>query len=69
MCGILPPMNTLTIKQEVTLLRSAVMNLIGRDAEGEYRPDFIKSTFPALSQKPTKRFTSTKQFLTGISKV
>lgn len=61
-------MNTLTIKQEITLLRSAVINLIGRDTEGEYRPEFIKSTLAALSQKATKRFISPKQFLTSISK-
>jgi len=61
-------MNTLTIKQEITLLRSAVINLIGRDMDGEYRPEFIKSTLAALSQKPAKRFVSEKQFLTGISK-
>ena len=61
-------MNTLTIKQEITLLRSAVINLIGRDTEGEYRPEFVKSTIAALSQKPTKHFTSAKQFLAGISK-
>ncbi|MCX6788192.1 MAG: hypothetical protein NT108_03465 [Candidatus Kaiserbacteria bacterium] len=61
-------MNTLTIKQEITLLRSAVISLIGRDTEGEYRPEFIKSTLAALSQKATRRFTSPKQFLKSISK-
>jgi hypothetical protein len=61
-------MNTLTIKQEITLLRSAVINLIGRDTEGEYRPEFVKSTMTVLSQKATKRFTSAKQFLAGVSK-
>ena len=61
-------MNTLTIKQEITLLRSAVINLVGRDMEGEYRPEFVRSTMTALSQKPTKHFISPKQFLAGLSK-
>ena len=61
-------MNTLTTKQEITLLRSAVINLIGRDAEGEYRPEFVKSTLAALSRRATRHFTSPKQFLASISK-
>lgn len=61
-------MNTLTVKQEISLLRSAVINLIGRDMEGSYRPEFVKSTLAALSKKPTRRFTSPKQFLIDISK-
>ena len=61
-------MNTLTLKQEITLLRSAVINLIGRDSEGEYRPSFVKSTLTALSHRPAKNFTSPKQFLAEISK-
>lgn len=61
-------MNTLTVKQEITLLRSAVISLIGRDTEGEYRPEFVRSTLVALSRKPTKHFTSPKQFLADIAK-
>lgn len=61
-------MSTLTIRQEVTLLRSAVISLIGRDSEGEYRPAFVKSTLAALSRRPAKRFVSSKQFLADISK-
>jgi len=61
-------MNTLTLKQEITLLRSAVINLIGRDMEGAYRPAFVKSTLRALSHKPIKNFVSPKQFIADISK-
>jgi len=53
-------MNMRTAKQEITLLRSAVINLIGRDKEGEYRPEFVKSTLTALSRKATKHFTSSR---------
>ncbi|HEX8947070.1 MAG TPA: hypothetical protein VF829_02550 [Candidatus Paceibacterota bacterium] len=61
-------MSTLTTKQELFLLRSAVIGLIGRDREGSYRPEFVKSTLAALKQKPVKRFTSPKQFLADIEK-
>ena len=61
-------MNTLTVKQEISLLRSAVISLIGRDSEGEYRPAFVKSTLRAISRRPTKHFVSSKQFLADISK-
>jgi hypothetical protein len=61
-------MNTLSLKQEVTLLRSAVITLMGKDSEGEYRPEFVESTFAALRRKPTKRFMSSKQFLADVAK-
>jgi len=61
-------MDALTVKQEITLLRSAVINLIARDAEGDYRPEFVKSTLRALSSKPTRHFVSPKQFLANVSK-
>ena len=60
-------MNKLTLEQEVSLLRSAVIGLIGeRDPEGEYRPEFVKEVFADLKRKPTKRFTSADQFLRDV---
>ena len=63
-----PRMSNLTLKQEVELLRSAVIGIIGKDPEGEYQPEFVKSTFEALKRKPTRRFVSSKQFLEDISR-
>ena len=56
----------LSLKQEVTLLRSAIISLIGKDPEGAYRPEFVEETFAALSDKPEFTFTSAKQFLTHL---
>ena len=67
-CGIFGGMNMLTLKQEVTLLRSAVISIVGQDAEGSYRPEFVESTFAALQRMPTKQFVSSKQFLADIAK-
>ena len=61
-------MSTLTLKQEVTLLRSAVISVVGRDTEGAYRPEFVQSTFAALRHIPTKRFESPKRFLADLVK-
>ena len=63
-------MENLTLKQEVALLRSAVIGLIAeRDPEGEYRPEFIESTFATMAEKPIYRFTTPKKFLAHIRKL
>ena len=62
-------MNQLTLQQEVSLLRSAVIGLIGEDPEGRYRPEFVESTFAALKRQPTRRFVSAKQFLDDIARL
>jgi len=57
-------MNKLTLQQEVTLLRSAVIGLISeRDPEGEYRPEFVEETMRTLAETPEFTFTSSKKFL------
>ncbi|MDP3645513.1 MAG: hypothetical protein Q8R25_00290 [bacterium] len=61
-------MNQLTLQQEVALLRSAVISLVGKDPEGEYRPDFVESTFAALRRKSTKHFISAQQFLANVAR-
>jgi len=39
----------INIAQELTLLRSAVIGLIGKDPEGEYKPEFVKKVLRALN--------------------
>ncbi len=56
-------MSTLTVKQELALLRSAVIGIIGKDPEGSYRPEFVKEMFATLSDTPEFEFSSPKQFL------
>ncbi len=60
-------MDRLTLQQEVTLLRSAVISLVGKDQEGVYRPEFVTSTLVALQRNATKQFKSSKQFLANFS--
>ena len=61
-------MNPLTTKQEIALLRSAVISLIGQDPEGEYRPEFVEKIFRDFRRVPTKKFVSAKQFLNDVRK-
>lgn len=62
-------MSKLTLQQEVRLLRSAVIGLIAeRDPEGEYRPEFIDSTFSAMAEEPMYEFAKPEKFLAHIKK-
>ena len=61
-------MSKLTLQQEVRLLRSAVIGLVGRDAEGEYRPEFVEEMLATISDKPEFVFSSPKQFLNHLKK-
>ncbi|MBI4088513.1 hypothetical protein HY415_00225 [Candidatus Kaiserbacteria bacterium] len=54
-----------TLAQEVALLRSSVIGLIGKDSEGEYRPEFVADTLKALNDA-TFNFSSPRDFLARI---
>lgn len=58
------------LNQEVTLLRSAVLSVVGStDTEGEYRPEFVSDV---LTRTRTSilpfRFTNAKNFLELLRK-
>ena len=65
--GRMNGMNT-TLRQEITLLRSAVIGLIGEDPEGRYRPEFVREVFEDLKRKPTRVFSTPEQFLKDVRK-
>lgn len=56
-----------TIKQDVALLRSLIIGLLGKDTEGNYRPSFVKRILKAAKEKSTRSFSSTENFLSQIS--
>jgi hypothetical protein len=60
-------MNTLTTKQEVALLRSAVAGLVGRDKEGVYQPALVKELLASLSRTRTRTFTTSDDFLNQLA--
>jgi hypothetical protein len=60
-------MNPATLKDEVKLLRSAVIGLVGKDQEGNYRTAFVREMFSDLKRKPTQSFENGADFLKKIS--
>lgn len=57
---------TVTLEQEVRLIKSFVIGLAGKDREGNYRPEFVKRVLKALSDRPKYDFTSAADFLALI---
>ena len=54
-----------TLTQEVALLRSSVIGLIGKDPEGEYRPAFVAQTLASLNDMAFY-FSGPRDFLERI---
>lgn len=55
------------LEQEVRLLRSALIGIIGKDPEGVYRPECVERLLLETLDKPTKKFIDSKSFLKDIS--
>jgi len=60
-------LEVVSLKKEVQLLRSALIYFLGKDAEGEYNPKFVKKILKALKERPVGKFTSKKDFLKLIA--
>ena len=56
------------LEKEVTLLRSAVIGLVGNDPEGEYNPAYVRRVLRAAHEKPTRVFVDAEQFLAELKK-
>ena len=61
-------MNNISLAEEIKMLRSLAVSLVGRDSEGDYRPDFVRKALRAMKLQPTRRFVSKKTFLAELSK-
>jgi hypothetical protein len=59
-------MSKLTLQQEISLLRSAVISVVGKDSEGAYRPEFVEQVFADIKRKPTRVFTTPEKFLRDV---
>lgn len=57
------------IQEELRLLRSSVIGMIGKDREGVYRPAFVRRIQRALREKPEQIFRDEKSFLEHLRKV
>lgn len=61
--------NIFHLQKEIELLRSFIIGLIGKDKEGEYNPEFIKSVLKANTEKTVLIFKDKKTFLSQIQKI
>lgn len=57
------------VKEEIRIVKSLLISLIGRDPEGNYRPEFVKEILKASKEKPKYSFQSQKHFLTQLQKL
>jgi hypothetical protein len=58
--------NSSALAEQVGLLRSAVISVIGKDKEGEYRPEFIRKLLAASAETAEYKFTSPEAFLKDL---
>lgn len=63
-----PPIKLFELQQEVDILRSAIISVIGKDDEGDYNPQFVKDIFKAIGEKPTRSFKDAASFLNELAK-
>ncbi len=64
-------MNTTTlekIQEELDLLRSAIIGVVGKDSEGEYRPAFVRRVLQRAKTSAHYTFTSSEDFLALFKK-
>ena len=61
-------MNNTVIQNELLLLRSAVISIVGKDPEGEYKPSFVSEMLKTSTERSAGAFSSARQFLTVLKK-
>jgi len=66
--GTIIHMNTASIQQEISLLRSYVVSMAGKDTEGAYKPELVRRVRKALREEPTKRFKDANMFLRELER-
>lgn len=57
------------LSNQVVFLRSYIIGAIGKDPEGEYRPEFVEEMLRLARQKqPSVKFTTSADLLARIKK-
>ena len=59
-------MNMTSLEKEVRMLRSFAISIVGKDPEGEYRPEFVCQALRDANRVPTRRFEGAKKFLAEL---
>ncbi len=56
-----------SLKREMGLLRSFVISSLGKDKEGDYKPEFVNRILKTSSKKADYKFKSAKHFLKQLA--
>lgn len=68
MIGTKQRQNVAELTREVGLLRSFVIGIVGKDEEGQYRPEFVEKILRAIKHNPAHIFTDPRSFLAKLRK-
>ena len=68
MASVTQEKNVAELQKEVKLLRSFVIGFVGKDREGEYRPEFVRKILQAVTHKATHTFQNPQSFLRDLQK-
>ncbi|OGZ33875.1 MAG: hypothetical protein A3I88_01150 [Candidatus Portnoybacteria bacterium RIFCSPLOWO2_12_FULL_39_9] len=58
--------NVSHLQKEIEFLRSLIIGLIGKEKEGEYKPEFVEKVLKASREKATYSFKDKKAFLSQL---
>ena len=58
--------NIYDLRKEMGILRSFIIGCLGKDREGEYRPDFVRKVIKSVSEDTPLVFKDKKSFLKRI---
>jgi len=58
--------NVSHLQKEIELFRSFIIGLIGKEKEGEYKPEFVEKVLKASREKATYSFKDKKAFLSQL---
>ncbi len=59
---------SVNLVEEVKALRSFLIGMLGKDKEGEYKPEFVRKVLKAARKKAVFTFKGKKDFLEQIKK-
>lgn len=54
------------LREEIKSLRSFIIGILGKDREGEYKPEFIRKILKTAQEKADFTFKNKKEFLKQI---
>lgn len=64
----LKKLNRTNLREEIKALRSFIIGILGKDPEGEYKPEFVRKVLKASREKASFTFKDKKEFLKKIRK-